>query len=89
MGKIAIVCGNCAYFKPTQAENGECRFAPPTPILIGMQQVNALHVRGPQAAPIVAGFFAPTQAQNWCGCHRAQVPVGTAPDAGAPAEYTT
>lgn len=70
-------CGDCLFFMPVpetagQPSGGACHFSPPTPLVIGMQQVPGTLVRaqGPQVQPVIASQFPPVPADAWCGCFR-------------------
>jgi hypothetical protein len=62
-------CGNCSAWEPMPngGTGGLCRANPPTPMMIGVQQMAARLVTGkPQEVPIIQAFHPPRQATEWC-----------------------
>ena len=74
MGKMHLNCATCFFFEKhpdARAAGGLCHFAPPTPMIIGMQQVAGLvHNGQPNVQPVVGSQFPPVQPDAWCGCWR-------------------
>ena len=72
-------CGNCSAWHKNGEDTGDCRAVPPTPILIGMQQVpvpgKAIMMPGNgqnmTTLPIVHSFFPSMKAFGWCRCWQA------------------
>lgn len=67
------MCSNCTAFvmDPGRADQGVCRARPPTPLVLGMQQMpgNVIAHRGqggPAVMPIIQGVFPPMKATSWC-----------------------
>jgi hypothetical protein len=59
----AACCGNCVAWKEVQANQGECRFGPPTPLFMGFRSP-ALTGQPPQ--PIIGAAFPGTQREHVC-----------------------
>lgn len=78
-------CGSCLYFTSqagVPGNGGVCRFSPPTPMIVGMQQTPALVglPGGGGVQPVLGSHFPPVRADQWCGCYRAR-PAEVDPDA--------
>lgn len=80
-----VNCGNCHFFIKVagQVKGGQCRFSPPTPMVIGARQVPGL-TGFPGASggiePVIASQFPPVAEDTWCGCFRPRVqPVALEP----------
>lgn len=86
-------CGNCVFFFKVvgQPKGGQCRFSPPTPMVIGARQVPGL-TGLPGAAggiePVIASQFPPVTEDAWCGCFRERVrPQALEPHLVVEADY--
>jgi len=87
-------CGTCYCFAvaPGTGGNGMCRLAPPTPLVVGMQQVGGgLALAKPQGVqPIIQGVQGPTAVNGWCAQWRPRTYEGDAPEIpAARSEYRT
>jgi len=56
-------CGTCAAWLKTNGEQGECHFAPPSPVLLGIRPPA---LQGGQPQPMIAGVFPATGAASFC-----------------------
>lgn len=58
-------CGNCRFWRRVQPMQpmGHCRFNPPTPLVVGMQQNKITQ----QVQPIVDSFWPMLPDTEWCG----------------------
>ena len=72
-------CGTCYCFAPAY---GMCRLAPPTPLVVGMQQVGGgLALAKPQGVqPVIQGVQGPTAVNGWSAQWRPRTYEGDAPD---------
>lgn len=65
-------CGNCrVWLSVPGTDQGVCRFAPPTPFLLGIRQKPAgiMNAGGQaQGEPLMGAAFPTTAMGNWCGC---------------------
>ena len=62
-------CGNCnAYLAGANPGEGVCRAKPPTPIMIGVQQMPVGLMKAPQMQqmPVFQGIFPPMRSTSWC-----------------------
>lgn len=62
-------CGNCRFgFKQDGVPTIQCRYGPPAPLFLGMQQ-DGTPLIGQQvrAQPIVMAYFPSLMPEFWCG----------------------
>lgn len=73
---MQIACRECQFFVKTPAAGakaGQCRFSPPTPMVLGMRQLPGLTGipgAGGGVEPLIGSQFPPVAEDTWCGCFR-------------------
>lgn len=71
-----IACRDCQFFVKMPSGGpkvGQCRFSPPTPMILGMRQVPGLTgIPGANGGvePVIGSQFPPVAEDTWCGCFR-------------------
>jgi hypothetical protein len=66
-----FTCGSCAAGVPIHNDQVQCRFMPPTPFIVGVQQ-HPLQGMPPQ--PVVNCFFPVLADHFWCRQYQARNP---------------
>jgi hypothetical protein len=73
---IGRACGNCMYWRRLEVgkPTGDCRWHPPTVILIGMLQSK---IAGQPPMPVTDSFWTRMPESEWCGQWERQIDLAT------------
>lgn len=72
MNQPAIACAQCRFYVAKAKDHGECRAAPPMPLVVGV-------ARGALGKPTVQvdATHPPVLPAHWCGQHRPRLSIAS------------